>query len=319
MEVDAPQGTLLPGLFDAHAHLAFDAGPDPVGTLTRASEGELLAIAQAAAVRALRSGVTTVRDCGGRGDVIHRLKAKLRTESGPTLRVLASGRALTTVRGHCWFLGGEAADGDALLQRIEEELERGADLVKIMATGGGITPGTDPTRAQFTEADLRRAAARVHLAGRVIGCHAHGTPGIANAARAGVDIIDHCTFLTAEGPRFDESVAALVAEAGCRVAPVLATLAQPLASGQLIGNMRALGLTAREYFEQRLEVIRRLRANGVVLLAGSDAGDIYVLHDAVLTELAMLVRVGLSPEEAIAAASLEPARVVGLDAELGSI
>jgi imidazolonepropionase-like amidohydrolase len=317
--LDFPRGTLLPGLFDAHTHLAFDAGPDPVATVRRSTDGVVLAIARRSAATALRSGITTVRDCGGPREVIHRLKSEQALAAEPTLRVLAAGRALTTVRGHCWFFDGEAADGDALVSEVQMELERGADHLKIMATGGGITPGTDPSQPQFTVDDLTRATHAAHAAGRPVGCHAHGARGIANAARAGVDIIDHASFITPEGPRFDPAVADLMARNGCRVTCTFATMARPLASGEMVGNMRKLPLSPRQYFEARVEVARQLRARGIILLAGSDAGDVNVGHDAVLTEMAMLVQVGLSPEEAVAAASWEPARALGVSDEIGSV
>jgi imidazolonepropionase-like amidohydrolase len=313
-----PGDTLLPGLFDAHVHLAFDGSEDPVQSFLSASPDEVESNALNAATEALHSGVTSVRDCGGPGDLIHRVKDAITEMKKPGLRVLSCGRPLTSERGHCWFFGGEAADGEQLEELTRYEVSRGADHIKIMASGGGITPGSDPTRVQFSEEDISRAATAAHASSRIVGCHALATEAIANAVQAGADALEHCSFLTSSGPRYDPRVAELIAVHGCRVVPTLATVYHPLTTGELIGNLRGMPMTPREYFDMRVEVVRKLRALGITLLAGSDAGD-HIPPDSVIMEIAMLVHVGLTPEEAVGAGSLEPARLLGLDHEIGSV
>jgi len=143
----------------------------------------------------------------------------------PTLRVLAAGRALTTVRGHCWFFDGEAADGDALVSQVQAELERGADHLKIMATGGRMTPGTNIGMAQYTVAELRAAVEEAQRARVTIAAHALGTAGIRNAIAAGVNTIEHYNWIGPDGSiDFDESVVIQMAAQNTAMVPTIMPL-----------------------------------------------------------------------------------------------
>src|SRR5215204_3112422 len=128
--------TILPGLMDAHVHLCFDAGPDIVERLAQLDDDEVLEKMAHAAAHALHAGVTTVRDLGARGDLIFRLRRLIESGTLEGPHILAAGRALTIPRGHCYFLGGVAENEAELLGLVRTEIERGADVIKIMATGG---------------------------------------------------------------------------------------------------------------------------------------------------------------------------------------
>lgn len=132
---DLGDATLMPGLIDCHQHLCFDGRGSLEEQVVGVSDAELLTRARANAVRALRAGITTIRDLGDRGYVTLALR------SDPELpTILASGPPLTAPGGHCWFLGGECADRDSILAAVQERKDRGCDVVKIMVTGGALTP-----------------------------------------------------------------------------------------------------------------------------------------------------------------------------------
>lgn len=133
---------LLPGLVDAHVHLCWDASTDAVAHVTNGDPGTILDTARTAAATALRTGVTTVRDLGDRDY----LALALRDQVPPAQRpeIIAAGPPITTRGGHCHFLGGEAEGADALLTAVRERAERGCDVVKVMAGGGSMTPGSSP-------------------------------------------------------------------------------------------------------------------------------------------------------------------------------
>ncbi len=139
--VELPGATLLPGLVDTHVHLAFDASTDPVGALAAQDDDALLAAMAKAAGAQLRAGVTTVRDLGDRGYLALRLRAG--GAPGPLPTILAAGPPITTPGGHCHFLGGEAGGVDGVRAAVRERAERGVDVVKVMASGGELTPGFD--------------------------------------------------------------------------------------------------------------------------------------------------------------------------------
>ena len=146
--------TLVPGLVDPHVHLVFDASLDIVSSVQAASDDELDRRMRAASRMALAGGVTTVRDLGDRNYGTLALRAELAAQPAAGPQVLVAGPPITTVQGHCWFLGGEATGIDALRSAVAERADRGTDVVKIMATGGQLTPGSHPHESQYTRTEL---------------------------------------------------------------------------------------------------------------------------------------------------------------------
>ena len=182
---------MLPGLFDAHVHLVSDAAP---GSLERA--GSLDADALDAIIdQSLRQqgapGVTTVRDLG---DVGYRTLAFRDSSRAGLPRIRAAGPPLTVPDGHCHYLGG-AVDGPAIRAAVIEHEQRGVDVIKVMASGGMTTVGTDPFGVQFVPADLRTLVETAHSVGLPVLAHAHSLAGIRHALTAGVDGIEHFTGL----------------------------------------------------------------------------------------------------------------------------
>jgi imidazolonepropionase-like amidohydrolase len=206
--VELPGATLLPGFVDTHVHLAFDGSRDPVGALGTRDDDVLLAAMVDAARAQLRAGVTTVRDLGDRGYLALRLRDGAAAEL-PT--ILAAGPPITTPAGHCHFLGGEATGIEGVRAAVRERAERGVDVVKVMASGGELTPGTAPHEPQFTPDELRALVDEAHRCGLAVTAHSHAVDGIRNAVAAGVDGIEHCGFRTRDGVDAPpELVAALV-------------------------------------------------------------------------------------------------------------
>ena len=183
--VDLTGATLVPGLIDTHVHLAFDASSDPVGHLAARDDADALVSMAAAARRATRGGVTTVRDLGDRGYLSLALRAAARSD--PTLPdIVAAGPPITTPGGHCHYLGSEVGTADDMRSAVLEHVEHGVDVIKIMASGGNLTPDSRPELAQFDPDLLRIAVEETHRAGLSITAHAHGTAAVAGALSAGV-------------------------------------------------------------------------------------------------------------------------------------
>jgi len=222
--VDLGDVTLLPGLIDIHQHLAFDGSNEPVTHLDADDDAMLLLRMRQAAQRALAAGITTIRDLGDRSYLSLTLRDRFRNgqEIGP--RIVASGPPLTVTGGHCWFLGGEADGVDGIRQAVRDRVARGVDVIKIMATGGNMTPTLGPHESQYTRTELTAAVDEAHAHGLKLAAHAHGPPGIADAMAAGADSIEHCTFFTADGVDADPNILDQLAHSGAAISMTGAVL-----------------------------------------------------------------------------------------------
>jgi imidazolonepropionase-like amidohydrolase len=182
--VDLPGTTLLPGLIDTHVHLCFDASLDAVGALAARDDDAVLAAMAEAGAGQLAAGVTTVRDLGDRDYLSITLRG---TAPGPLPTIVAAGPPITSAGGHCHFLGGVASGIDGIRAAVREHAERGVEVIKVMASGGMLTEGTDVNAAQFSPAELRFLVSEAHRHGLPVTAHAHALDAVVDAVAAGVD------------------------------------------------------------------------------------------------------------------------------------
>jgi imidazolonepropionase-like amidohydrolase len=305
--VDLGESTLLPGLVDAHAHLCWD--PDGNSEdLARDPYRALVDRARRHAEAALSSGITTIRDLGDRDFATLSLRDEYRqgTAVGPELVV--SGPPLTRSGGHCWFLGGEADSAEALVDAVQERAARGVDWIKVMATGGFTTTGTDPGRPQYTTDQLAALVEAAHRVGLPVTAHAHATAGIAAAAAAGVDGIEHCTFLSDGGvvasPAVIEAIVAKGVWCGVTIGRVVPEMPEDIVA--LVHDLR--------------RNIRRLMDSGVRVAFSTDAGvGPEKPHDVLPHDLADLSRHGFTGTEVLTGATADAAASCGLGHRKGRI
>lgn len=302
-EVTEFDGTLLPGLFDCHVHLVADGtigGLERVGGYDEATLDRVIVDSLRAQ---LAAGVTTVRDLGDSGyrTLAHRLDDGLP-------RVVAAGPPLTVPDGHCHYLGGAVANG-SVKDAIAERSDRGVDVVKVMASGGMLTPGTDVLGIQFDPAELRRVVETAHGFGLAVLAHAHSLAGIQHAIAAGVDGIEHFTGLTAEGVQLPDAVLNLVAAGGIVVDLTLGTDLEMVAAlgqppPQVMAVMERLGMDPMDMFEGRIAMVSRFREYDVRLVTGTDAGvGPPKNHGNAWIAVTDLVRGGYPIDEALATAT----------------
>lgn len=222
--VDLGDVMLLPGLIDVHQHLAFDASSDPVAQLDADDDRALLLRMRVAAQRALAVGITTIRDLGDRSYLSLALRDWYAdgNEVGP--RIVASGPPITTRGGHCWFLGGEAEGIEGMRQAVRDRVARGVDVIKVMASGGNMTPTVGPHESQFGRAELTVAVEEAHAAGLPLAVHAHGSQAVADALAVGADSIEHCTFFSIDGVDAHPDVLQQLAASTCVISMTAAVV-----------------------------------------------------------------------------------------------
>jgi imidazolonepropionase-like amidohydrolase len=313
---DFPDATILPGLIDCHVHLADVGEADPQDSAGEDDAVRVLRLAQHAA-RTLRAGVTTVRDVGGR----HHLEFGFRkgVEAGlaiaPRLWLCGKIVSMTTPGADMWPGMYRQADGPwEVAKAVREQIKAGADAIKVMATGAIMAPANErPGQAQYRPHELQAAVETAHGLGRRVAAHAHGIEGIRNAAAAGVDTIEHGTYL-----HEDPSVAAQMAERGIALVPTLkagALLADPPGPGipaEIVEKARAAREHAGRSFRLAMEA-------GVPIAMGTDAATSFNYHGENADELALMVEAGMTPIHAITAATSTAARALGRDHELGTL
>ncbi len=307
--IDFGAATILPGLIDLHVHLAFDASADPVRRLADRDDAAALAAMAAAARTAARSGITTVRDLGDRNYLSLGLREAVRSDHTLPTMVMA-GPPITTPDGHCHYLGGGVRGAD-LEQAVREHADRGADVVKIMASGGPLTPGTRMEQSQFSAEELRTVVDEAHHLGLPVVAHAHGTQSIIDALDAGVDGIEHVSFMTAGGvDLIPDVVFALLA-------------ARPVTLGLTLGaKAGASGLPPQiaDRLPKLIANARRLYESGATLVIGSDAGIAPAKpHDVLPWAIKMATIVGMTPAGALRASTSAAATACGLGDRKGRI
>jgi imidazolonepropionase-like amidohydrolase len=316
--------TLLPGLIDAHVHLVLPGDGTPFETAVREPDGALAIAAAENARRALRAGITTLRDCGGMRDTTLDLGRARRLGFATLPRLHLCGRPITITGGHCWYFGGEADGIEEIRRMVRRLLKSGVDYIKIMATGGG-TLGTMSWLPSFSEEELRAAVEEAHRFGRRVGIHSLCAAATRHVLAAGADQVEHAYFIVDAGGRqeFEPRVADAIAQAGT---PVTTTLSVGYYLIEALSRLesptredRDLLERWRRMFAESLENARRMHAAGVRFVAGTDAGWRFTPFDGLVTELELIREAGAAPAEAVAAGTSAAAAAMGIGAETGAL
>lgn len=305
--------TLVPGLMDMHVHLTGDAGDNFLASRGN-SVPRMTVKAVKNANKTLMAGFTTVRNLGSKGYSVIGVRDGINAGEIPGPRIWAAGHSVSITGGHCddnfsppeaKSISGGVANGPwAVRAKVRENIKYGANTIKVCATGGVFSKGTKVGIQQLTEEEIRAAVEEAHMRGLIAAAHAHGTEGIKAAIRAGIDSIEHCSFM-------DQEAIDLALEHGtylsCDIYNTEYTLAFGEANGvpeENINKEKMVSKAQRDSFRLAVEA-------GVKMVFGSDAA-IYP-HGDNGKQFARMVRFGMTPMQAIQAATINSAELLKQD------
>ncbi len=324
--VELGDATLLPGFMDAHTHLTVEPGPDwrkdVIDSFQRTIPEQTLDTLPWARTT-LMAGFTTVRNLGAEDFIDVGLRNAIARGNVVGPRILAAASSLSATGGHCdygnsWRKGllardaspGVADGPDALRARVRETLKYGADLIKVCATGGVMSFNADPDAPQLTQAELDAVVDEAHAHRRKVAAHAHGAEGAKRAIRAGVDSVEHGTLM-------DDEALELMKRKGTWYVPTAFAFhgVKELAEKGNLPPDSVLKLRAVD--QRREQVLRKAIAMKVRIAFGTDAG--VFVHGRNAEEFAALVEAGMPPADALRAATVNAAELLGVADRLGTL
>jgi len=306
--VDMGDCTLLPGFINLHVHLDFEASPDFLAAARLIDEQTSTLLAVDSAARTLSAGVTTVRDLGNKFAVAIALRDAAAKGWIKAPRIVAAGKAVCMTGGHGWFIGLESDGPHEMRKAVRLNLKLGADCIKVIATGGVLSPGVEVGASQLDEDELAVAVREAHKAGRRVAAHAIANSGIKNALRAGVDTIEHGCFLDAQAVDMMKSAKTWY----------VPTLCAPHALHARRADVAAyVARKTEEVYEAHRESFKLALRKGVRIATGTDAGTPFNLHEGYAVELTLMEELGMDRDRVLRAATVDAAEALGLSGEVG--
>jgi imidazolonepropionase-like amidohydrolase len=324
---DYPGATIMPGLVDAHTHLVGFGDGRPGDSLLDVPP-ELLLLNAARNVRShLHAGVTTLRDLGTPGMIAFRLRDAARQGIVEAPRLILAGRPITITGGHLWYFGQESDGVDGVRRSVRQVVKDGADVVKIIVTGGS-TRTSYPYRAAFTPAEVQAAVDEAHRFGKPTAAHCVSNIGMTMALDAGVETIVHAVFKEPDGTdHFDETIGSRLASSGAWIDYTVAQgairlrhLEESQAHGiALSGTERAEVDSLIAYRAVRGDHHARLRSMGARFVMGSDSSWMWYPMGRFCEEIIESVIWGLPVYDALRGGTSWAAQVLGIQNETGSL
>ncbi len=309
--IDAKGNTVLPGLIDCHVHITSEGNADMLKTLHDPVPRHTLRGAMVAK-KMLDAGFTTVRNMGSGDNIDIELAKAIDQGMVDGCRIIPSGRCICMTGGHGWFNGREVDGADEARKGAREQLKAGAQVIKIMATGGVMTEGVEPGSPQMTIEEMQAAVEEAHKAGRKTATHAQGTEGIKNAILAGLDTIEHAIFL-------DKETIEMMLERNVAIVPTLAAPYQINKGGIEAGIPEYAVKKSMRIADSHVKSFKMALEAGVIIGMGTDSGTPLNRPGNNAMELELLVEHGMTEVQALHAATSVAAKIIDRESILGSL
>lgn len=303
--VDASDKTVSPGLMNAHVHVCFDGSVDPEPAYQQESDVETALNALPRLSEILSRGVTTVRDLGGKETVTFSLGKSIADGSLVGPRIVAAGRVITMTGGHGHWMGLEVDGPDEARKATRTMIKAGAKVIKVMATAGMMTVGQRAGAPQLTVNEMTACVEEAHKAGIPVAAHVEGRDGAAHAIESGVDSIEH-------GHGLDDELLTLMVHRGISLVPTIACDRAITQRGPAAGIPAFIVDDCARLAPSLERALHRAIELGVTVAAGNDGGAPLTHPGDIVDELEVYVEMGMTPQEALASATITTAALFGL-------
>lgn len=310
--VDLSGKTIMPGLINCHVHITMEPVGDPVSIMAKDSIAKSTLRGVANLKKHLLAGTTFFRDLGAPNGIDLDLRDSVNEGLIEGPQFLAAGKCVTMTGGHGWFIGREADGVDETRKAAREQLKAGADVIKIMATGGVMTKGVEPGSPQLSIEEMESAVIEAHKAGKKTATHAQGTEGIKNAILAGIDSVEHGIFL-------DDEVIQLMVDRGVYLVPTLVAPYFIVKNGVEAGIPQHAVDKSNYVMKYHIESFKKAYKAGVKIAMGTDAGTPFNLHSAAAYELKQMAEYAMTPMESIVASTKSSADLLGILDDYGTL
>ncbi|SFE51863.1 metal-dependent hydrolase family protein [Alteribacillus iranensis] len=308
--IDLKGLTVVPGLINVHVHLCLSGEANP--NLLNQSDIETTINVMDNSNKTLSGGVTTIRDCGCSNSAAIEVSKAIESKKIKGPRIVSTGRALLMTGGHGRFLGREVDGVENLRQAAREEIKAGAKALKVIATGGVLSPGTEIGAPELNYEEISAVVEEARKRGITVAAHAIGTTGIMNAIRAGVDSIEHGSYLTNDG--ID-----LMKEKGIFHIPTLTAYHRVVENSNNSKMDSTTVQKANQAHDDNMKSFINSRQAGVKFATGTDAGTPYNPHGNIHMEMRLMEESGVSKIDILRAATIKGAELLQLEDRVGSI
>ncbi|MEE4363578.1 MAG: amidohydrolase family protein [Desulfotignum sp.] len=311
-ETDLSGLTIMPGMIDCHVHLVMDGSPDPTAPLMTMDDATAAIRMMIHARQTLNAGFTTVRDLGCLNHVGLRVRDAINQGwiTGP--RILGAGQMICMTGGHGWQIGREADGPDEVRKAVRAQIKAGADVIKLMATGGICTRGVEPGHTQYSFEEMRAGIIEAHKAGIPAAAHAQGLEGVKIALEAGIDTIEH-------GMNLDEEAIDMMYKNQIPLIPTLAAGACIIRHGRQSGIPSFIVEKSERHRQERIQSCIHAWRAGVSIALGTDAGTPFNRHGNNAAELSELAVTGMKSHDILLAATGNAASAIGISHITGTL
>ncbi|MBY7144501.1 amidohydrolase family protein [Virgibacillus sp. NKC19-3] len=301
--VDCTDKYVLPGLIDAHVHLVWDGSADPQSAINDLENDAITLNAYKHSLDYLKHGITTVRDVGSPDRTTLHVRNAINAGhlQGPT--IVSSGSPICMTGGHVYYLGREVDSPDEARKATRTVLKEGADLIKLMATGGIYTFGEEPGFSQLTLEEMKAATQEAHKKGIKVAAHADGLEGILNCIEAGVSTIEHGIYA-------DEHALSLMKEKNMYLVPTMIVMKRLASDDRMVDWANE---KAQYVLTPHMEMLKKAVKQGVKIATGTDCGSPVTPPKYYFDELPIMQEAGMTSMEVIQSSTRIAAECLGLD------